>query len=91
MSYGTPLRIRRSITDLQDDYTKGSKKPLEDVIKKVWTDTNAPVADAHQELVVLFFQNHRDLFALALLVDHRPGAEQRTSRARQMLETGRWT
>jgi len=33
MSYGTPLRIRRSITDLQDDYTKGNKKPLEDVMR----------------------------------------------------------
>jgi hypothetical protein len=27
------LRIRRSITDLQDDYTKGNKKPLEDVMR----------------------------------------------------------
>ena len=33
MSYGTPLRIRRSITDLQDDYAKGNKKPLEDVMR----------------------------------------------------------
>ncbi len=39
-------------------------KPLEDVIEKVWTDANAPVADTHQVLVALFFQRHRYLFAL---------------------------
>ena len=33
MSNGTPLRIRRSITELQDEYTKGNKKPLEDVMR----------------------------------------------------------
>ena len=27
------LRIRRSITELQDEYTKGNKKPLEDVMR----------------------------------------------------------
>jgi tyrosinase len=27
------LRIRRSITDLQNDYTKGNKKPLEDIMR----------------------------------------------------------
>ena len=32
MSNGT-LRIRRSISDLQNEYTKGNKKPLEDVMR----------------------------------------------------------
>jgi len=33
MSNGTPLRIRRSIAELQDEYTKGNKKPLEDLMR----------------------------------------------------------
>jgi tyrosinase len=33
MSNGTGLRVRRSITDLQDDYRSGKKKPLEDLMR----------------------------------------------------------
>ncbi len=33
MSDGAALRVRRSITELQDEYTKGNKKPLEDLMR----------------------------------------------------------
>jgi tyrosinase len=33
MSTSTALRVRRSIQDLQDDYIKGNKKPLEDLMR----------------------------------------------------------
>ena len=33
MDTGHGLRLRRSIQDLQDDYTKGDKKPLEDLMR----------------------------------------------------------
>ena len=33
MSTNATLRVRRSIQELQDDYIKGNKKPLEDVMR----------------------------------------------------------
>ena len=33
MSNGTPLRVRRSITELQDEYTAGNKIPLETLMR----------------------------------------------------------
>lgn len=33
MTAGSQLRIRRSLTDLQQDYAKGNKKPLEDLMR----------------------------------------------------------
>jgi tyrosinase len=33
MSNGTPLRVRRSITELQDEYTKGDRKALETLMR----------------------------------------------------------
>ena len=45
-STGT-LRVRRSITDLQDDYTNGNKKPLEDLMR-AWKAIKAlPADDPH--------------------------------------------
>jgi tyrosinase len=33
MNPGPPLRVRRSLTDLQDEYKAGNKKPLEDLMR----------------------------------------------------------
>ena len=33
MKTNTVLRVRRSIQELQDDYTRGSRKPLEDLMR----------------------------------------------------------
>lgn len=33
MTTNVKLKVRRAITELQDDYNKGVKKPLEDLIR----------------------------------------------------------
>ena len=52
MENNRDLRVRRSIQELQDDYTKGNKKPLEDLMR-AWKGIKELPPDNPQSFFIL--------------------------------------